>query len=145
MTTDKEVMHFMGGADGDIEKQTKKFEKLLDVYEQPPTSETKLFWAIHQGQKLVGHVQLKPTDYTNKNELELVYMVHPDSRRKGLMTEVLNLIKQEQYRWKQQIIATIEFDNEISMRLLNNWGIIKKETQIDPEDGEHYWKVWLSN
>lgn len=144
MGTDTEVIRFMGGADGDVEKQTEIFWKIFKLYDEPAANETKLFWAIHEDKKLVGHVQLKPTIFTEGNELELVYMVHPDSRNKGVMNEVLALLKQVQAQWTTQIIVTIDFDNDISVRLMEKWGIVKREERIDPDDGVEYWKMWLA-
>jgi RimJ/RimL family protein N-acetyltransferase len=58
------------------------------------------------------------------------------------MWEVLEIFKQEQNRGQSTIIATVDLDNETSIRLLEKWGVTNKETRIDSK-GE-YWKVNLS-
>lgn len=144
MGIDTEVMRFMGGADGDPIKQRSIFHKIFKHYEEPNTNETKLFWGIHRDDLLCGHIQLKPTEYTSENELEIVYMVHPAERNKGIMKEVLLHFKSIQSRWSKRIIATVDFDNEISLNLLEHWGIQSKKVLTDPDDGEQFWKLTLS-
>ncbi|MDB4655885.1 GNAT family N-acetyltransferase [Flavobacteriales bacterium] len=143
MGTDKEVVRFMGGADGDKVKQAQIFQKIFNLYSEPETNETKLFWAIAEANKLVGHVQLKQTIFTEEDELEIVYMIHPDARNHGVMSEVLDFFKSNQQLWGKRIIATADFDNDISFRLLENWGIEKRDARIDPDDGVQFWKIWL--
>lgn len=144
MGTDAEVVRFMGGADGDTEKQRLIFHKIFKHYNEPETDPPMLFWGIYENDALCGHVQLKSTDHTLESELEIVYMVHPKERNRGLMREVLELFKQEQNRWKSTIIATVDLDNDTSIRLLEKWGITHRDKRIDPDDGVEYWKVNLS-
>jgi RimJ/RimL family protein N-acetyltransferase len=142
MGIDSEVARFMDGADDDPEKQHTIFNKIFNHYNEPETNPPTLFWGIFENDVLCGHVQLKPTDHSVEGELEIVYMVHPKERNRGLMWEVLEIFKQEQNRGQSTIIATVDLDNETSIRLLEKWGVTNKETRIDSK-GE-YWKVNLS-
>lgn len=143
MNLDPEVIRFMGGATGDEEKEREIFHKIFTHYEIDEY-QTRLFWGIYQNDVLVGHLQLKDTIYTDPNELEVVYMSHPEARNQGMMTEVLQTLKANQQTWGKRIIATVDKDNYYSLSLLSNWGIEKKETLVDPDDGVEFYKVWLT-
>jgi len=92
---------------------------------------------------LCGHLEVKQTEHTKENELEIVYMVHPDDRRTGIMTEVLTLMKQQQVTWRKKMIATVYPNNFASLSLLQKWGIEKEEILIDSETGKEYLKLTL--
>lgn len=141
ISLDKEVSQFMSGIADNAEEETRLFYKIFDVYAKD-TERWFWIWGIYAGNKLCAHLELKETDVTSNNELEIVYMVHPEERRKGLMTEVLSVIKESQYQWGKRIIATVYPDNEKSIALLEKWGIEKTETEID-ENNEPYLKFLL--
>ena len=86
---------------------------------------------------------MKETEHTNEIELEIVYMVHPDERRKGIMTEVLYFLKQNQKSWNKRLIVTVSPENLHSLLLLKKWGIEKKEILLNNETGKEYFKLTL--
>jgi len=143
MALDDEVVKYMGGAPGNIEEESQLFQKIFKIYE---TDKGKWFWVwgIYNEGKLCAHLELKETVHTASDELEIVYMVHPLERRKGLMTEVLDFLKDHQHAWKKTIIATISPDNLASTALLQRWGIEKKELLTAEDTGEQYYKLFLT-
>ncbi|WP_062060673.1 GNAT family N-acetyltransferase [Aquimarina longa] len=142
MTLDIRSTQFMGGASGNEIEERKLFKKGLEIYKR---NDKRWFWlwGIYRGDLLCGHLEIKETDHTNNNELEIVYMVHPEERKKGIMTEVLSLLKQNQKNWHKRIIATVNPKNLNSISLLKKWGIDKKEILISSETGKKYFKLTL--
>lgn len=143
MALDELSTQFMGGATGDEIEQRKLFKKVFELYKNVDKRWFWL-WGIYKGDLLCGHLEMKETEHTNENELEIVYMVHPNERRKGLMTAVLSLLKKNQYKWKKRIIATVSAENLNSLKLLNNWGIEKKELLVEEETGKECFKLTLN-
>ncbi len=143
MALDKTSVEFMGGATGIEEKESAMFHRIFRLYEQ---NNKRWFWiwGIYKKEQLCGHLELKETEHTDKNELEIVYMMHPQERRKGIMTKVLSFIKAQQPNWQRRIIATVNPTNMHSIILLEKWGIDKREECVDPEDGKPYLKLTLS-
>jgi len=142
MSLDREVIAFMGGATGDRKAEEAMFDKIFQLYR---SNEKRWFWvwAVYRNQELCAHLELKETGDTAEDELEIVYMVHPLERRKGIMKEVLNFLKANQHLWKRRITATINPGNNISLQLLREWGIERETLITDRETGETFSKVWL--
>jgi RimJ/RimL family protein N-acetyltransferase len=140
---DSDVVEYMGGATGDIEKEMKMFKKIFEIYRNQDQKRWFWIWAVYRDQTLCAHVEVKQTQDTAEDELEVVYMVHPAERRIGLMTEVLKFIKAKQSDWKRTIIATIYPENEHSYKLLEQIGIERQELITDAETGETFKKVWM--
>ncbi len=129
---------FMGG-----NNNNPSLKKVFEIYER---TDDRWFWlwGIYKDDLLCGHLELKETEHTNENELEIVYMIHPEERRKGVMTEVLSLLKTMQKSWERRIIATVSAKNVNSIALLKKWGIDKEEVLVDSETGKEYLKLTLS-
>ncbi len=145
MGLDPAVLQFMGGgADtADEAGERKFFQKIFTIYDDTESKRWFWIWGIYENDLLCGHFELKETQYTSEQELEIVYMTHPAARRKGLMREVLAFFKSNQKVWGKTIIATVSQQNSISIQLLEEWGITKKQL-IDPKDGEEsFWKFTL--
>lgn len=123
---DKVSTHFMGGSIGIEAEERKMFHKIFEIYQR---DEKRWFWlwGIYRYDILCGHIELKETEHTNEDELEVVYMIHPDERRKGIMYEVLVLLQKNQKSWQRKITATISSENKSSLALLKKCGIAKKE------------------
>lgn len=143
MVLDATSIRFMGGASGDEVEEREVFKKIFHIYQR---SETRWFWiwGIYQDQKLCGHLELKQSDHTEADELEIVYMVHPAERGKGVMSEVLEFLKQHQRNWQKRIIATVNPENRPSITLLKRWGIDEEKMLISRETGEQFLKLRLS-
>ncbi|MEM8892144.1 MAG: GNAT family N-acetyltransferase, partial [Bacteroidota bacterium] len=119
---DETSTQFMGGATGNEEEERALFKQVLELYKK---KDQRWFWVwgIYEEDLLCGHIELKESEHTNEHELEIVYMIHPEQRRKGVMTEVLALLKQKQKSLGKRIIATVSPDNSSSFSLLEKWGI----------------------
>ena len=139
---DKEAQQFMGGVTPDEEVERRLFQKIFDIYE---SNDKRWFWiwGIYEGNRLCGHFELKETEHTNAGELEIVYMVHPKERGRGVMSEVLKAFKNRQSDWERIIIATTSPDNDISIALLKKWGIERQEILTDPDTAEQFYKFYL--
>lgn len=142
ISLDKEVLQFMGGVADNVEEETALFYKIFSIYTHD-SERWFWIWGIYEGSKLCAHLELKQTDDTNSNELEIVYMVHPEERRKGLMNEVLSAIKGNQDKWGKRMTATVYPDNIKSMALLEKWGIERSEVKINESNGKPYLKLLL--
>jgi len=143
MVLDDISIEFMGGTKGIESEEKEIFKKIFNIYE---LQNDRIFWiwGIYKEDVLCGHLELKETEFTNENELEIVYMVHPNYRRIGLISEVLSLIKSQKKIWKKNIIATVDPDNILSMKILQKWGIVKKEILMVQETHKEFLKLSLS-
>lgn len=141
MVLDGDLIAFMGGATGNLEKEKKMFEKIFELYRSKDQGRWFWVWAIYRDQTLCAHLELKETSDTRDDELEIVYMVHPAERRKGIMNEVLNYIKTKQGIWKRRITATVYPENKNSLELLKQVGVERQELITDSETGETFSKV----
>lgn len=139
---DKISLQYMGGATGIEEEERKLFRKIFQIYNR---SEERWFWiwGIYQKDLLCGHLELKETEHTSDQELEIVYMIHPNERRKGIMSKVLSFLKEKQHDWQKKIIATLSPENSASIALLQKWGIEKAEILKDKETKETFLKLTL--
>lgn len=136
MGTDPAVVAFMGGATGDPARERALFHKIFQLYEKNDSKRWFWIWGIYNGDKLCGHLEMKETENTSVAELEIVYMLHPAERKKGIMTEVLDFLKSNQGLWNRQLIATVDPENRDSIHLLERWGIAK-EIEVENEEGAY--------
>ncbi|GAA0564492.1 GNAT family N-acetyltransferase [Chitinophaga japonensis] len=140
---DKEAQRFMnGGLTRDESEERSLFRKIFDIYADHGKRWCWI-WGIYEDNKLCGHFELKETEHTAADELEIVYMVHPAERRRGVMSEVLHTIKNKQPGWNKAIIATTSLDNDVSIALLHKWGVEKQEIITAPDTLEQYYKFCL--
>ncbi len=142
--TQEDVIRYMGGTDEDPEVERKMFAKILSIYEKSEEDRWFWIWAISDQGKMVGHFELKETQYTNEGELEIVYMIHPEERRRGIMKDVLGFLKEQQHLWNRRIIATVSPQNLPSLSLLDSWGIEYKKTIEEPDSEGSFYKLLLS-
>ena len=140
MGMDEEVVRFMEGATGKEQAERALFKKIFEIYADTSTNRIFRIWGIYEGNKLCGHLELKETEHTSDEELELVYMIHPAERGKGIMCEVLDLIKQNHFFLQKGIIATVHTENTKSIRLLERWGINRRAYYGAEKE---FVKVWL--
>ena len=143
MGMDEISVQFMGGAMGIEAEERKLFRKIFEIYER---NDQRWFWlwGIFRGDKLCGHLEIKETENTKEGELEIVYMIHPKERRKGIMSEILAFLKQKQKDWDRRIIATVSPENVNSIALLQKWGVDEQEILFDKETGKEYLKLILA-
>jgi len=143
MVLDEISNEFMGGATGIESKEREVFKKIFSVYEN---ENERIFWiwGIYKDDILYGHLELKETEHTIENELEIVYMVHPQCRNIGVMTEILYLIKQNSNFLGKTLIATVSADNTVSIKMLEKLGIVRKEIIVDEDSKDEFLKLVLS-
>jgi RimJ/RimL family protein N-acetyltransferase len=143
MGLDPFSVRFMGGSNGDEREEKELFKSIFQLYKNTDSNRWFWIWGVYEKEKLVAHFELKETENTAQDELEIVYMVHPEERKRGVMSEVLDFFKENQNQWKRKIIATLSPENQASKSLLERWGIEKKIVLKDKETTKEYLKVWL--
>jgi len=121
---DKVVNHYMGGGPCETEADALElFGKIHQLYEKPLTDRHFEIWAIDIKGHLAGHFELKESQYTEADELEVVYMLYKIHWGKGLMPEILRSINAHAHTMNRQLIATINPENIRTVRALEKVGI----------------------
>jgi RimJ/RimL family protein N-acetyltransferase len=121
--TDEVVAQFMG--DGPCEEREDAynlFDEFFQVYENTSGKHHEV-WGIEWKGNLIGHVELKTSEYTQANELEIVYLLNEPYWNQGLMTEVLFEIQKHARKFNKQLIALVKSKNEASLSVLDKIGI----------------------
>jgi RimJ/RimL family protein N-acetyltransferase len=139
--TDPEVNRFMGGRTEDPEEGNRIFDKIFEIYNGSLGERFFELWAIEYDGKFIGDFELKQTDNTAGNELEVVYMIDKPYWGKGLVPEILKEILVYSASMGKQVIATLNPDNIQTVRVLEKIGIQKQEWIGEGED--RCFKVWL--
>ena len=100
------------------------FDAFLDVSGQPTPSWR--IWAVHLrvDHVLVGHVELKTTAKTARDELELVYAIRNSHRGRGIATETVAAVTNLDVDTggRTRIVAYINPANVASRRVLEKAG-----------------------
>lgn len=140
--TDKEINHFMGGQHCETREDAENlFYKGFEIYNGLFPDRHFELWAIEHSGELIGHFELKQTNHTAENELEIVYMLDKEYWGQGIMPEIINEINKYSSGFDKQLIATINPENIRTIKALYKTGIEKEEWTED-EDGKVF-KVWL--
>lgn len=139
--TDPEVNHYMGGRTEDPVEGNKIFDKIFEIYNGALGSRHFELWAIEYEGKMIGDFELKQTDNTQGNELEVVYMIDKPFWGKGLVPEILQEIVKYAASMDMAVVATLNPDNIKTVRALEKAGI-EKDGWIG-EGEERCYKVWL--
>lgn len=141
--TDKEVIKYMGGQHCEtMEDAFRLFDKCREIYNGFLNNRHFEIWAMESGGEMVGHFELKQTQNTADNELEIVYLLNKKFWGRGLMKEVLDEINLYAAGMGKQLIATINPENVNTVKLLKKTGI-EREEWVEDAEGKVY-KVWLS-
>lgn len=147
LSLDKEVMHFMGGEHAENEEQASSiFDKCFEIYkgwlgEKPLGTRRFELWGIENEGRLIGHFELKQSVNTTGNELEIVYLLDKAYWGKGLIPEAIKAVKKYAKSTGNVVIATINPENNRTVRSLEKSGIAK-QGWIEDSEGKIY-KVWL--
>ncbi len=139
--TDPEVNKFMGGRTEDPAEGNKIFDKIFEIYNGALGSRHFELWAIEYEGKLIGDFELKQTDNTVGNELEVVYIIDKPYWGMGLASEILKEIIKYALSMNKCVVATLNPENVQTVRALEKAGI-EKEGWIG-EDDDRCFKVWL--
>jgi RimJ/RimL family protein N-acetyltransferase len=140
--TDKEVNFYMGGEHCEtMEDVYKLFDKCFEIYSGKYPERYFEIWAVEFENKMIGHAELKQTNNTTDNELEVVYLLYKNYQGKGFMTEILKELNEYAKRSGKKMIATVNPENEKSVRVLVKTGI-EKEGWIT-EGKDKYYKIWI--
>ena len=140
--TDKDVNQFMGGQHCETKEDAYAlFEKSFEIYNGLFPDRHFEIWAIEYEGKLIGHFELKQTNNTTGDELEVVYLLDKDYWGRGLMPEILNEVNKYASGMGKQIIATVNLDNTKTMKALRKMNI-EKEGWVEDEEGKVY-KMWI--
>jgi len=140
--TDKEVNFYMGGEHCETpEDAYNLFDKCFEIYAGKFPERYFEIWAVEFKNKIIGHAELKQTNNTTCNELEVVYLLDKNYQGKGFMTEILKELNEYAKRSGKQMIATVNPENEKSVRVLVKTGI-EKEGWVT-EGNEKFYKIWI--
>ncbi|MCP4122323.1 MAG: GNAT family N-acetyltransferase [Bacteroidetes bacterium] len=141
---DEKIQQHMGGIHITTNKDASSlFDKIMEIYQDPPSGRHFEVWAIERDQELIGHFELKETLHTEAGEAEAVYFLNAESWGQGLMTEILSEVKIYADSRGLKMIATINRDNIGTVRVLEKTGI-ERAGEIEV-DGEMIYKVWIGS
>ncbi|MBK8552169.1 MAG: GNAT family N-acetyltransferase [Ignavibacteria bacterium] len=141
--TDREVNKYMGGQHCETpEDAFSLFDKCFEIYNGSLQDRHFEIWGIEFEGNLIGHFELKQTQNTVGNELEVVYLLNKEYWGRGLMLEVLNQVNSYSSGMGKQLIATINPENINTVKLLKKTGI-EREGWIEDDEGKVY-KIWLT-
>lgn len=131
--TDGDIGRYMGDGPSDTRKDAYiLFDKIFEVYEAANKNRHFEVWGIEYQNELIGHIELKETENTLPNELEIVYLLDKPYWNKGIMTEILLKMKEYTFELNKTIIATVKSKNQASIRILEKLGI-KKLAYLDKQ------------
>lgn len=123
---DPRVAQYMGDGRVDPVVTERLFEKILEL----DCTEGGRFlglWAVWEGDRLVGHAELKRTENTGRGEVEVVYMLAPEVWGRGLGTELVQALLAVAREHAQDVIATVHPDNGGSLKVLERVGFTTRE------------------
>jgi len=139
---DKLVNHYMGNGPCKTKHHALElFERIMQLYEKSLTDRHFEIWAIEIHKQLAGHFELKESEYTENDELEVVYMLHKVHWGQGLMPEILRAVNTHAYTINRQLIATIDPENIRTVRALEKVGITRQKWVDEGKD--RTLKVWI--
>lgn len=128
--TDEEIGRYMGdGEAASVCDANQLFNSIFNIYEQQQKG-NRFFevWGIELNEELIGHFELKETEHTEKGELEVVYIIDKPYWNKGFISEVLQAMQTRVQKIDKKIIATVDKNNQASIRVLEKLGIKKVKT-----------------
>jgi RimJ/RimL family protein N-acetyltransferase len=141
--TDVEITRLMGN--GPCESRDEAyalFEKCFDVYNGIFKNRHFEIWGIESEGELAGHFELKQSENTEGNELEIVYLLGKQYWGRGLMPEILTAINDYAHSLGKCLIATVHPENTNSLKVLRKVGI-ERDGWIG-DDGDKAYKLWLA-
>ena len=118
---EKSCQHMAGGAFEEEKDAEKLFDHLLklNLYEKQISKSFGIFCA----ENLIGHFELNQNNFTEIDELEIVYLLINKYWGKGIMKEI---IRHFQESFKQKMIARVQLNNFKSLKMLEKLGIEKQ-------------------
>lgn len=120
LATDPEVMRFVGDGPMTPERVEAVFDKVFALYEEGAWG----IWAIEEraSGRLVGSAEIKPR---KTGDWEIVYLFDPTAWGKGYATEVARRLVDYGFERLElpRVVATVEYDNEPSLRVLRKAGM----------------------
>lgn len=124
LLADSEVNALTGNGVYDPEKAAALFDKILELYKSQLAARHFDIWAVElvATGDYVGHLELKETDATSDDDLEIVYMLAKKFWRQGLGTEIVTAVRDYADSIHKQVIATVNQQNKPSLDLLAKIG-----------------------
>ncbi len=142
MFTDTDINKYMGGQHCETKEDAYGlFEKSFEIYNGLFPGRYFEIWGIEHEGKLIGHFELKQTNNTAGDELEVVYLLDKNYWGRGLIPEILIEVNKYASGLGKQLIATINLENIKTIKALKKIGI-EKEGWIEDEEGRVY-KMWI--
>lgn len=137
---DEEIGRFMNGACATREEAVGMFHKGFEIYNGLFGSRHFELWAIEVDGYVAGHFELKQTNDTADDELEVVYLLDQAYWGRGLVPEVLRAVNAYVNAMGKRTTATVFPGNAKTLRALEKVGI---ERQVVLEGEEGIIKLWL--
>ena len=141
LSVDKDVNFFIGGKCETKQEAYALFDKVFPIYDGDLLPRHFEIWAIDIEGEYAGHFELKQTNNTSVNELEIVYFLDKKYWGKGFMPEIVSAINIYAGLMNKILIATVSSENVKTMKALAKVGIQKREN-FEDEDGTSL-KIWL--
>ena len=143
-STDPEVNKYIGGRVETEEAANALFDKIQQVYDGLFGKRHFEIWAIEVVGRTIGSFELKQTENTETDELEVVYLLDREYWGRGFIPEILRTINKYANDAGRKVIATLNPENLKTVRALEKAGIdISKNCWIG-EEGDRCYKVTLS-
>jgi RimJ/RimL family protein N-acetyltransferase len=95
---------------------------LISLYDSQKENAHHETWAAECEGKVIGHVDLKASAFTNEGELEVTGLLLKEYWRTGLATEVFPALAQHVKRLHKTLVATVSPDNLPSVNLIEALG-----------------------
>ncbi|MBE2216961.1 MAG: GNAT family N-acetyltransferase [Ignavibacteria bacterium] len=143
-STDPEVNQYIGGRVETEEAANALFDKIQQVYNGLFGNRHFEIWAIEYEGKTIGSFELKQTENTEPDELEVVYLIDKAYWGRGFIPEILRCINKYAHSMGLRVIATLNPDNKQTVRALEKAGLDASKSGWIGEEGDRCFKVTLA-
>jgi RimJ/RimL family protein N-acetyltransferase len=124
LVTDPEVMRFVGDGPATPERALAVFQKIFQLYEQGAWG----IWAVEElaSGRYSGSAEIKPCREEGwKDDWEVVYILAQRAWKQGYATEIGRELLRYGFERLElpRVIATVDYDNAVSIRVLEKIGM----------------------
>ncbi len=143
-STDPEVNQYIGGRVESEEAANALFDKIQQVYNGLFGKRHFEIWAIEYEGKTIGSFELKQTENTEPDELEVVYLIDKAYWGRGFIPEILRCINKYAHTMGCWVIATLNPENIKTVRALEKAGLDVSKSGWIGEEGDRCFRVTLA-
>jgi len=141
---DPEVNQYIGGRVESEEAANALFDKIQQVYNGLFGKRHFEIWAIEFEGRTIGSFELKQTENTETDELEVVYLVDKAYWGRGFIPETLRCINKYAHTIGCWVIATLNPENIKTVRALEKAGLDVAKSGWIGEEGDRCFRVTLA-